>query len=231
MIRAEAGRPRRSTASRLGSTVLMLVTAAATLAACGTPLIPSIEPSATPTSSPSASPTPTPSSVPSPSSTTEPDSPDASGSPSEPGAGVACTTDQLTFALQSRPMDSGMGSFFWDLSITNSGALACTADGYPSVLLVSADTGRPIGAASGLEARAQPSPVLLQPGESAYSLLHMSQAGAYGCALVPVTELAVTPPNTSQPSRVTTPNTIDGCNDPSIQLVRTGAFADAPVAF
>ncbi len=115
--------------------------------------------------------------------------------------------------------------------MTNSGAVACTANGYPTVQLVSADTGQPIGAASGLEPRAAPLAVVLQPGDSAFSLLHLTRAAAYGCPLIPVTELAVMPPNTGQTSRVATPHPIDGCADPAIQLVRAGAFAAAPVVF
>ncbi|TFC89275.1 DUF4232 domain-containing protein [Cryobacterium sp. TMT4-31] len=236
MIRVGTGRSRGFTARRLGTVLLVTVGAAVTLTACGVPLIPTLDPTDTPTALPSAAPvptptptpTPTPSSVPSPEPTGGPGSP---GSPGEPGAPSACTTDRLSFALQERPGDSGAGSFFWDLSVTNSGAVACTATGYPRVQLVSADTGQPIGAASGLEPRTAPSAVLLQPGDSAFSLLHLTRAGVYGCPLIPVTELAVTPPNTDQSSRVATPNPIDGCADPAIQLARTGAFAASPVVF
>ena len=208
----------------------MLAGAAVTLTACGVPLIPALEPTDTPTALPSASPIPmpTPSSVPAPE---PPSSPGSPGSPGDPRAASACTADGLAFALQERPGDSGAGSFFWDLSVTNSGAVACTANGYPTVQLVSADTGQPIGAASGLEPRAAPVALLLQPGDSAFSLLHLTRAGAYGCPLIPVTELAVTPPNTGQTGRVATPHPIDGCADPAIQLVRTGAFAADPEVF
>ena len=211
----------------------MLAGAAVTLTACGAPLIPALEPTDTPTALPSASPipTPTPSSVPAPEPTSSPGSPGSPGSPDDPRTASACTADGLAFALQERPGDSGAGSFFWDLSVTNSGAVACTANGYPTVQLVSADTGQPIGAASGLEPRAAPVALLLQPGDSAFSLLHLTRAGAYGCPLIPVTELAVTPPNTGQTGRVATPHPIDGCADPAIQLVRTGAFAADPVDF
>jgi len=204
----------------------VLVGATVTLTACGVPLIPTLGPSDTPTAAPSAAPTPVPppSSAPSPEPTTGPGSP-------EPTVASACSTDRLSLALQERPGDSGAGSFFWDLRVTNAGDNACTTEGYPRVQLISAATGQPIGAASGLEPRAAPSSVLLQPGESAFSLLHLTRAGAYGCPLIPVTELAVTPPNTGQDGRVATPNPIDGCDDPTIQLVRTGAFAPDPVTF
>ena len=230
MIRAETGRSRRSSALRLGSVLLVLVGATLTLAACGVPLIPTLGPSATPTAGPSAVPTPTPTPTPTPSGAPTPVPTTGPGSP-EPTVVSACTTDQLTLALQERPGDSGAGSFFWDLTATNAGDVACTAQGYPRVQLISAATGQPIGANSGLEPRAAPSAVLLQPGDSAFSLLHLTRAGAYGCPLIPVTELAVTPPNTGQSSRVTTPNPIEGCDDPTIQLVRTGAFAADPVIF
>ncbi|WP_165384834.1 DUF4232 domain-containing protein [Cryobacterium sp. SO1] len=83
--------------------------------------------------------------------------------------------DRLTPAPQERPGDSGAGSFFWDLRLTNAGDAACTAEGYPSVQLISAAT--------------------------------------------------------VQSSRVGTPNPIAGCDDPTIQLVRTGALAVDPVIF
>lgn len=213
--------------------MLALAGVTVALTGCGVPLVPTLEPTDTPTTLPSAAPTPTPSPSPSPSPSRVP-SPEPTSRPGSPGDRTtvsACTTDRLTFALQERPGDSGAGSFFWDLAVTNSGAVACTANGYPSVRLVSAETGRPIGAASGLEPRTAPAAVLLQPGDSAFSLLHLTRAGAYGCPLVPVTELAVTPPNTGQSSRVATPNPIDGCDDPTIQLVRTGAFTTEPVTF
>jgi len=226
MIRAGTVRSRRLTALRLGRVLLVLVGATVTLTACGVPLIPTLGPSETPTAVPSAAPTPTPAPRPSAGPTTGPTT-----GPDEPGVVSACTTEQLTLALQERPGDSGAGSFFWDLSVTNAGDVACTAEGYPRVQLISAVTGQPIGAASGLEPRATPSAVLLQPGDSAFSLLHLTRAGAYGCPLIPVTELAVTPPGTGQSSQVATPNPIDGCDDPTIQLVRTGAFATDPVTF
>ena len=219
--------------------LLVLAGGTLTLSACGVPLIPALAPSATPSGSSSAAATASPTPGPSARPTTGPSSgpgtqppqtpapqPPSSPRPVEP---AACTTDQLTFGLQSRPFDSGMSSFFWDLSITNAGTQPCTVNGYPTVLLVS--SGQPIGAASGREPRAEPSLVRLDPGQSAFSLLHLTQAGAYGCPIVPVTELAVTPPNSDQSSRVATPNPIDGCNDATTQLVRTGAFAPTPVAF
>ncbi|QYF73264.1 DUF4232 domain-containing protein [Cryobacterium sp. PAMC25264] len=237
MIHSTQGRPRRSAASRLCGTLLVMAAGTLTLSACGVPLIPTLEPSATPSGSSPATPTPTaapptapptgPSSgpAPQPSQTTTPQ-PSSKPPPPTP---AACSTDQLTFGLQSRPFDSGMSSFFWDLSATNAGTQPCTVNGYPTVLLVS--SGQPVGAASGLEPRAQPSLVRLDPGQSAFSLLHLTQAGAHGCPIVPVTELAVTPPNNDQSTRVATPNPIDGCNDATTQLVSTGAFAPAPVAF
>ncbi|ANP74688.1 DUF4232 domain-containing protein [Cryobacterium arcticum] len=239
MIHSWQGRPHRSATSRLCGTLLVLAAGTLTLSACGVPLIPTLEPSATPSTRSSATPTATPTTGPSTAPSTGPSSgpgpqppqttaPQPPSSPRPPKP-AACTTDQLTFGLQSRPFDSGMSSFFWDLSVTNAGTQPCTVNGYPTVLLVS--SGQPVGAASGLEPRAQPSLVRLDPGQSAFSLLHLTQAGAHVCPIVPVTELAVTPPNNDQSTRVATPSPIDGCNDATTQLVSTGAFAPTPVAF
>ncbi|MCU1444343.1 DUF4232 domain-containing protein [Cryobacterium sp.] len=136
----------------------------------------------------------------------------------------------MIFSLQARPEDSGAGSFFWGLRLTNSGDEACLIAGYPRVTLISGDSGAKIGAASGREPRAVPSDVRLEPGDSTFSLLHLTQAGAYGCPLVAVTTLDVTLPDGSF-AVVATPNPIEGCDDPAVQPVRTGVFAAEPVRF
>lgn len=128
-------------------------------------------------------------------------------------------------------MDSGAGSFYWDLQLTNTSDVRCTLEGYPALFLLSADSGKPIGVASGQESGSRAVEVPLEPDESAYSLLHLTQAGAYGCPLVPVTELAVTLPNGEKPHRVATPNPIEGCDDQVTELVRVNALGPSPVVY
>ena len=129
-------------------------------------------------------------------------------------------------------MDSGAGNFYWNLSVTNTSDGTCSVEGYPTVLLLNA-AGEPIGAPSGREpgAGATPGDVPLAPGTSAYSLLLLGQAGAYGCPLTPVTEVAVTPPEGGAAQRVPTPNPIQGCDDETTQLVRVGPLAPTPVSY
>ncbi len=171
-------------------------------------------PASTPTNTATASPTPSP-------------TPTAS-------AGVAaCGPNQLELSLQSRPYDSGAGSFFWDLQLTNNSSVECAVEGYPAVSLVSANSGGTIGAVSPEEpGRFFPvALVSLAPGASAFSLLHLGQAGAHSCTIVPVTELAVTLPDWTDPRRVATPNQIDGCDDTSTAIVRSGPLAPERVVF
>ena len=131
-------------------------------------------------------------------------------------------------ALTSRPEDSGASQFYWNLSFTNTSEIECTVTGPPStVSLVDAGTGQSIGAPAGAEdpGGLGNQTVLLAPGSTAVSILHLSQAGAYDCPLVRVDQLAVSPPNWDVTSLVNTPNEIDGCNDPSIQLVKAGPIS------
>ena len=147
------------------------------------------------------------------------------------GPNGECDAGQLEFALESRPMDSGMSQFYWNLQMTNTSDTACTLAGYPQVRLVSSATGESIGASAGRDAGAGPSDgiVDLPPEASAYSLLHLSQAGAYDCAIVAVTELAVTPPHWDTSRTVPTPDEIDGCDDLGIELVSAGPVTATPL--
>jgi hypothetical protein len=144
-----------------------------------------------------------------------------------------CDADQLSISVQSRPADSGMSSFFWDLQLTNTSSAECTVEGYPAVSLIGSNSGEPVGAVSENEPGRWFTAALvpLPPGASAYSLLHLTQAGAYGCTVVPVTEIAVTPPHWDAARRVATPGPIDGCDDDSTVLVRAGPLAPARVTF
>jgi hypothetical protein len=146
---------------------------------------------------------------------------------------ATCDSDHVTLSLQSRPQDSGAGNFFWNLVATNSGSTPCGVEGYPTVSLVSADSGGTIGGPPEPESgeRVIPTPVTLAPGASAYGLLHLTQAGAYGCPMVSVAQVAVTLPGWPAAKRVATPNPIDGCNDVTTVLVRSGALAPAPLVF
>ena len=162
-------------------------------------------------------------------SATQSATPDPAG-PADPGT---CAPNQLELSLQSRPQDSGAGNFYWDLRLANTGSAACTVEGYPVVSLVGSTSGTPIGAVSGTEPGRwyTVTVVELAPGASAYSLLHLGQAGAYSCPLVPVAALDVALPGWDTASRVPTPNPIEGCDDDSTVLVRTGPLAPAPVTF
>lgn len=138
------------------------------------------------------------------------------------GPNGECDAGQLDFSLGSRPMDSGMSQFYWNLQMTNASDTTCTLTGYPQVRLVSSLTGEGIGASSGRDTGQPEGIVEMAPGASAYSVLHLSQAGVYDCPIVPVTELAVTPPYWDTSRTVPTPNEIDGCDDLTTELVSAG---------
>ncbi|MGY4858855.1 DUF4232 domain-containing protein [Cryobacterium sp. AP23] len=229
MIRSRMGHPVRVRLRRAGGALLVLAGCSLALTACDTPMIPTLPPVVTPTAIPSAVPTP----VPAPTGTPSPTPPSAPGTPpSTTGdTAAACSATDATFTVTDRPGDSGAGSFFWDLRLRNTADRPCLVDGYPGVVLINVDTGQPVGAASGREPRAAPAELRLEPGDSAYSLLHLTQAGAYGCPVVPVTSLAVTLPAGDTTAEVAAPHPIDGCDDPAVQLVRAGAFAAEPVVF
>ncbi|TFC46602.1 DUF4232 domain-containing protein [Cryobacterium sp. TMT1-21] len=177
-------------------------------------------PRSTTAATPTATTTPTASAAPTATPTTPPRA--------EPGV---CTRDHLALSLQARPHDSGMSSFYWDLRLTNTGSVECSVQGYPVVTLIDSNSGETIGAVSGVE-ESTVSVVPVAPGASAYSLLHLTQAGAHpDCAIVPVTALAVTLPEWDAAERVATPNPIEGCSDDSTVLVRTRPLAPAPVSF
>ena len=146
------------------------------------------------------------------------------------GPNGECDAGQLAFSLESRPMDSGMSQFYWNLQMTNTSDTACTLTGYPQVTLVKSVTGEGIGASAGRDVGSgQTESVVDMPtGASAYSLLHLRQAGAYGCPIVAVTELAVTPPYWDMSRAVPTPNEIDGCDDRSTELVSAGPLTATP---
>ncbi|TFB63998.1 DUF4232 domain-containing protein [Cryobacterium sp. Hz7] len=196
--------------------------AALVLAGCAGPGSPPTGDVSPPGSTPTAASTPT-----------SPATQSSTPAPADSASAGTCGPNQLALSLQSRPQDSGMGNFYWDLRLTNTGPAACTVEGYPVTTLVGAAPNVPVGSASDTEpGRWYPVAVLaLAPGTSAYSLLHLGQAGACGCPLVPVGALDVTLPGWDTASRVATPNPIEGCDDDSTVLVRTGPLAPAPVSF
>jgi hypothetical protein len=175
---------------------------------------------------PSASPT---ASTPSP-------SPTASSPPTTPtptptstlGPEGACDPTQLAVTVEPRPMDSGMSHFYWNLVFTNSSGRNCSLEGNPTVQL-----GSTSGAAVGNPGEPQftegPGAVALPPGASAYSLLSFTQAGAYGCPIVPVDSLLITLPHGEAVAfQVATPNQIDGCDDTVHAILTVGSLTPQP---
>ena len=146
-----------------------------------------------------------------------------------PAAEGTCDPAQLTTTVEQRGMDSGAGHFYWNLVFTNSSESDCALEGTPTVQLGSAATGDPVGNPGEPTVVEGAGMVSLPPGASAYSLISLTQAGAYGCPLVPVDSLIVTLPHGEGPAvPVATPNDIEGCDDTTHTLFTVGSLTPTP---
>ena len=159
MIRAGTGRSRRP-GPPTRQNVLVLVGATVTLTACGVPLIPTLGPSDTPTACPRPHRRP-------------PRRTPAVRGPPGADHGARPARHPRRIRLHRRPAHPGAagtsgrqrrGEFLLGPQRDQRRRRRLHHRGYPRVQLISAVTGQPIGAASGLEPRATPSAVLLQPG-------------------------------------------------------------------
>lgn len=111
-------------------------------------------------------------------------------------------------------MASGAGSFYSEITFTNTSADACLVEGPPSIFnLADSATGMVVGkraADSGL-----PEVVQLAPGGSAYSTIHFSNAGAYSCDTAVADVAIVSPPNWDSSRTITLESPVTVCNTPA----------------
>ncbi|TFC24583.1 DUF4232 domain-containing protein [Cryobacterium sp. TMT1-3] len=161
-------------------------------------------------------------SVPSPSSTGHRSaSPSASPSPvtpapaeSEPAGAAECDGNNLDISIAAHPMASGAGSFYSEITFTNTSSDTCLVEGPLSIFnLADSATGAVVGkraADSGL-----PEEVQLAPGASAYSTIHFTNAGAYDCETAVADVAYVSPPNWDSSRTITLESPVTVCNTPA----------------
>ncbi|MDJ0375914.1 DUF4232 domain-containing protein [Cryobacterium sp. PH31-L1] len=159
---------------------------------------------------------------PSPSSTGQPSaSPSAFPSPETPGpaesesAGAAeCDGNSLDISIAAQPMASGAGSFYSEITFTNTSSDTCLVEGPPSIFnLADSATAAVLGkraADSGLI-----EVVPLAPGASAYSTIHFTNAGAYDCETAVADVAYVSPPNWDSSRTIALESPVTVCNTPA----------------
>ncbi|GGI37452.1 hypothetical protein GCM10010988_14040 [Cnuibacter physcomitrellae] len=168
--------------------------------------------SAAPTPAPTTA-TPTPSATPTPTPTPTPTS--------TPTAGGACTPEQL--AVRASDPQGTAGSTVLQLVFSNTSSTTCTMSGYPQVMFVGDQNGTQIGAAAIPDPTVRVETLTLNPGDSAYSLLTIGEAGNYdGCTPTVVDGFRVYPPDAS--GALYLPDASYGaCAESGIQQLRVGA--------
>jgi hypothetical protein len=111
------------------------------------------------------------------------------------------------------------------LDFTNISNVPCTLFGYPGVSLAAGTPVRQVGAAANRSTAAAATVVTLQPGQTASTLLRITQALNYPkskCSPTPTTYLQIFPPNQTTPVYVAYSST--GCASTSVDLLSIGVM-------
>jgi hypothetical protein len=159
---------------------------------------------------------------------TSPSSSAASGSGQASGSPAACPTSSLRVA--TAPGSGGAaGSFYFDLTFTNTGSKSCTLYGYPGVSFTTAShtqLGQPAERDSGQSSQL----VTLSPGSVASNQVRIPDTGVYpqsACRPTTATLIKVFPPN--QTAAVYVATTAKVCTTsqgrPGVQPVVPGGHA------
>ncbi|MDJ0348004.1 DUF4232 domain-containing protein [Cryobacterium sp. PH29-G1] len=165
-------------------------------------------------------------SPPSPSSTRHPSaSQSASPSPempgpaeSEPVGAAECDGDNLDISIAAQPMASGAGSFYSEITFTNTSGDTCLVEGPLSIFnLADSATGAVVGKRA--EDNGLPEVVPIAPGASAYSTIHFTNAGAYDCETAVADVAYVSPPNWDSSRTITLESPVTVCNTPATYSV------------
>jgi Protein of unknown function (DUF4232) len=150
-----------------------------------------------------------------------------SQSPGQAGAAAACRTSSLRVA--SAPGSGGAaGSFYFDLTFTNTGSSACTLYGYPGVSFTTAGHSQ-----LGLPAQRVTSPaqlVTLSPGSVASAQVRIVDVSVYpssACRPTTAALIKVYPPNQTAAAYVPTSSRVCTTSQgrSGIQTVVSGAHA------
>jgi hypothetical protein len=108
---------------------------------------------------------------------------------------------------------------------TNISNVACTLFGYPGVALAGGTPVTQVGAAATRDTAAKAALVTLEPGQSASTLLRITQALNYPaskCSPTKTTFLQIYPPNQTTPAYVAYSST--GCAATSVNLLTIGVM-------
>jgi hypothetical protein len=135
-----------------------------------------------------------------------------------PAEAAECDGGDVGISITAQPMASGMGSFYSEITFTNTGTDACFVEGPPSVFnLADSATGGVVGKRatdSGL-----PEVVQLAPGASAYSTIRFSNPGAYDCDTAIADVAKVSPPNWDSSRTITLERPVTVCKTPDTYTV------------
>jgi len=148
----------------------------------------------------------------------------ASGGPGGSGSGTpGCATRDLS--IKAGASQGAAGSLYQVLEFTNISNAACTLFGYPGVALAGGTPVTQVGAAASRSTAAAAALVTLQPGQTASTLLRITQALNYPeskCSPTQTTFLQIYPPNQTTPTYVSYSST--GCASTSVNLLSIGVM-------
>lgn len=126
----------------------------------------------------------------------------------QPGADSTCRTGSLSANVAPAEGGGAAGSVYWDVTLTNTGAAACTLSGYPGVSFTDASGAR-LGEPAERDG-GQASPVELAPGEPATAPLRVTNPDLIaGCTPVTSASVVIYPPD--QTESLTTPGELKVC--------------------
>jgi hypothetical protein len=147
-----------------------------------------------------------------------PATPAVPAAPAEPTAPEECVATQLDMSIAAQPTASGMGSFYSEITFTNTSDVVCVTDGPPSIFnLVDSTSGAILGLRGSDNGLAEV--VQLAPGASAFSTVHFGAAGAYDCETAVADAAIVSPPNHDQSRTLVLERPITVCVTPSTYSV------------
>jgi hypothetical protein len=123
------------------------------------------------------------------------------------------------------------GGTYYTLEFTNVSARVCSLDGYPEVsaYVGSQVGGAQIGSAAAHDTSVRPHPVMLQPGQTAHSVLRVASIETFrptACAQVTAQELRVVVPDQVRPAFV--PIHVSACSKPGPKFLSVQAIQPRP---
>jgi Protein of unknown function (DUF4232) len=123
------------------------------------------------------------------------------------------------------------GHTYYTLEFTNVSARVCSLDGYPDVSAYAGSQagGTQIGSAAAHDPAVRPRPVMLQPGQTAHSVLRVTSIETFrptACVQVTAAELRVVVPDQVRPAFV--PIHMSACSKAGPKFLSVQAFQPRP---